>query len=556
MKTHSSKQEDETFKIIKNEDYSKSTSKSKVNKADSNSEEIENNDIEIIENYFLNTTLTKSKMNNQLECIVNSVKLEHLFLNPNILPLHDRTKIDIMCDELLLSFKKADLNNNVFPCLLNFFKETFIKAKQQLSSSTNPNSKESKELNPKQLYYVLRIVESSATLENKIHDLYSKLIKRNGFGISSSLKSSLTSEIKYSTEYNDFVNRLANWYSITEISILNFFLISLFFGVSFAFDAKTYSVENNLDFSVNMFAKKNFYRLTSLVLKNAELGVKLFGSVSYSSLAFILMSGFYSGASIPSIFFSTKFCHYALVGTYVFNWIVGSLTGYLDHFTATCEYYRISEILLSLNTKLENVLISGSELIKLLTLYHLDKQFDLGEMSMENIQKESKEFTNVNGIEEDIKKGIYQEKSKNKVYSQKYLEYKIEELSLLVTRYLGKTDDISEEEMKEIDIQATKWVEELVKYDELEVSRIVESSIKNSDDADKSDNNGITEKLELNEKDISETLNGSFYEVDKEKIQKIYRDNQMIAKDYKDERDWVLINIIKSKVGKSAFKFK
>lgn len=518
-------------------------------------------DLNFIENYFIKNTHTNNKISQNINEVVNSVRLEEIFSsNSKILSPDKKRKLDILVDEHLLSFKKTDLNSSVFPSLMNYWKALFEKVKKSFPPETEMNNKSNARLSTvssEQLYYILRIQQSMVTLESKVFDFYLHLIKKKNFGISKSISSNITSEIKYSNEYMEFLNKLASWYSSSEIIIFNLFILHLFFNVPLNFDSTKFSVEKNIEFSLNHFAKKNFYYLSSTILKHADLGIRLFGTVNYANIAMIILSGVVSGQGLVKMFLSNYFYHYAMAGTYIFNWLVGSITGYMDGYVATSEYYRISEVLDKLNKKLETISISSNELILLLILKECNAKGDLKDEDYlylsEKLSNKLATSTGENGYQEEDKKPLNNDNenknnndiefnlTESKLISTNILDSKIEELNLLLERFLLKVDDVSEKELKEIDAQTIKWVEETIKYQDI---------IKSIDHDNAEDSNN---KIDVqNNDEIEKFMNGSCLQISTNKSdlknriieeeKKVYDLDKL---SYRDDRDWVLINIIK-----------
>ena len=484
---------------------------------------IDKNNIElnIIDNYFLTTNSNDVLKPKWLDfSVVNTVKLEHLFVEKDVI-----TNEDLFIDDQIICFKKADLSSKVFPSVLTYFKPYLIQAKRLLKKEKNElllthntilnesisqSHSDLEEITNYHLYFIFKLTENFNSIENKIYDFYLRQISKNNFGINSSVKSSISNKIKASFEYQEFKQKLANWYSTSELMILQFYIMSYFFGINFNYDINKFTVEQNLEFSIAFFAKKNFYKISSIILKNADIGMRMFGSVNFSSVAFILLSGFYGGATLSSLLWATRFAHYPLIGSYIFNWLVGSVTYHLDDHVATCEYYKISECLESLVVKLNEMNYCSVELLRMVILGELEKNTSLNELSLSKICCQ-----NNNGIVEDTKPTFSDLNNKNypnynEELNKAILGSKIEELKLLVNRYLSKIEDISEDEIKQIDIQSTKWVEEVVKYEDILSDNLINGSVVFSNDHEDL-------KKELNEKkDLNE--------------------------------DWILINVIKQKM--------
>ena len=372
------------------------------------------NEINIIDNYVLENHLTKER-------ILNSIKIDSLFSKTRFnLDPTEKLKLESRFSEHLLIIKKSNFDKQHYPCLINFYKP-IIKNLEENDFKDKPNHL---------IYYIFRIIESFSTLEDKLFDLYKIQISKNDFNLSHSMKEKITSDIKYSHEYTEFINNYSAWHAKSEIIIFSIFLLDEIFKKKFNYVPHKFSLEKNLNWSVNDFATRNFAKLSSTILKNVELGVAVFGSVNYSRIFFLVLSNYYAGMSVPSIFFSTSFCHAALVGTYVFSWIVGTVTSYLDYFKNTQQYFKMSNLLIKLNSKLDNISSTSSDLLKLIILSELHKNSD-----------EDKDGKEVN---------------------QKLLDKKVEEFSYLIEVHLGRIDDLTDKDFKLIEEESVEWIEKIV----------------------------------------------------------------------------------------------
>lgn len=174
-------------------------------------------------------------------------------------------------------------------------------------------------------------------------------------------------------EFNKFQNKLANWYSTSELIYLSIEILNKHFDLSFKFNAEDFSIDNKSEFSFGTFAKKNFSWLSSSILKSVELGYKLFGSIGYSRLAIIILSSYFGGMSLPAIFFRNQIQIGAMSGTFIFNWVIRYVTDYLDDFSSTCEYYKIYQVIDKSCFSLSNIIISSVDLLKLSIISSVEK---------------------------------------------------------------------------------------------------------------------------------------------------------------------------------------
>jgi hypothetical protein len=78
------------------------------------------------------------------------------------------------------------------------------------------------------------------------------------------------------------------------------------------FDEKKYSLENNFEFSIKTFAKKNFLKLASFVFKKSSLDIKM-GEFNYQKLFLILISSLSCGISLKDVFVGGDMRQMALI---------------------------------------------------------------------------------------------------------------------------------------------------------------------------------------------------------------------------------------------------
>lgn len=391
--------------------------KNNPNNINQNNKPIANQELNIIDNYVLQNPLTNER-------ILNSIQIDCLFTKTNFtLDSTEKLKLESKFNEHLLIIKKSNFDKQHYPCLINFYKP-IIKELEEEEYKNKPNYL---------IYYIFRVIESFFIFENLLFDLYKIQITKNEFNITHSMKEKITADVKESHEYTEFINNYSAWHAKSEIIIFSVFLLDEIFKKKFNYIPHKFSLEKNLNWSVNEFAARNFAKLSSTILKNVELGVAVFGSVNYSRIFFLVLSNYYAGMSVPSIFFSTSFCHAALVGTYVFSWIVGTITSYLDYFKNTQQYFKMSNLLIKLNSKLDNICSTSSDLLKLIILSELHKNLNEGD----------------EGTEE-------------KVVNQKQLDKKVEEFSYLIDMHLGKIDDLTDKDFKLIEEESVEWIEKIV----------------------------------------------------------------------------------------------
>lgn len=375
--------------------------------------------INIIDHFYVNDDCSNSKRT------INSINIDELISNSGSLSFEDKRAVDNKVNEHILLFKKCDLNKALFPCLNTYYSQLLEEALIQYNDNKS-----------KLLYYVLRLIEILPSFENKLFDFYLSLITKTSFGLTKTMKEKISKNVIASNEFTLFCKRYAQWHSESEIIIFTINLLDLAFGIKFQFDSEKFSLQKNLTWSPLVYAKRNFTELSSIFLRNANIGLKIFGSVNYSKFLMMILSNYYSGMSIPAIFWASKIHNYALVGTYAFNCIVTYIADYLDHYSKTIDFSSMKGLLEDLNNKLEKVRFALVELLKL------------------------KIVENMSGLEiiSNKEDAISYESDKN----NKLITKKIDEKILLITKHLNQLQDISPEDEKQIDLETIAWVEKSI----------------------------------------------------------------------------------------------
>lgn len=221
----------------------------------------------------------------------------------------DFTMLNENFKDFLLFFEKNDLHKSSFPYLKNsvmgFLNATFLK----YNYSDNLYFK---------YYFFMVLLANMKCFKTSIKNYYLGIVKNNYFGISPKFGYVITREVMVSQEYEKFTNHLAEWY--TKIELIIFYSTILNdFGVMLNFDESKYSLENNFDFSLQSFAKKNFLKLASYIFKKTTLDLDFkVGEVNYNKIFFLLASSFTCGISFTDIFLGGDIRHLGLLTVIIF----------------------------------------------------------------------------------------------------------------------------------------------------------------------------------------------------------------------------------------------
>jgi hypothetical protein len=197
--------------------------------------------------------------------------------------------LDGLFDDLVIFFQKSDLNQFQFPYLKSGL-SSYIDAIFHKFNNMSHNH-----------YMFLHILSNKNKFALRIHQFYLGIIKSNYFGISPKFAGVITREVKLSEEYNNFTDKLADWYTKIEMIIFLTSLLNQFFHINFMFDEKKYSLETNFDFSIKTFAKKNLFKLASYVFRKVSFDISM-GPVNYNKIFFLLISSLTCGISVNDLF--------------------------------------------------------------------------------------------------------------------------------------------------------------------------------------------------------------------------------------------------------------
>jgi hypothetical protein len=211
--------------------------------------------------------------------------------------------------DFLFFFEKNDLHKSSFPYLKNSVMGYLNAAFEKYNYCDNAYYK---------YYFFMVLLANINNFKVSIKNYYLGIVKNNYFGISPKFGYVITRDVMISNEYEKFTNHLAEWYTKIELIIFYSSILNNF-GVMLNFDESKYSLENNFDFSLQSFAKKNFLKLASYIFKKTtlELDFKV-GEVNYNKIFFLLASSFTCGISFTDIFLGGDIRHLGLLAVNFF----------------------------------------------------------------------------------------------------------------------------------------------------------------------------------------------------------------------------------------------
>ena len=211
-----------------------------------------------------------------------------LYLKEFSMTQEDLASVENNFKDFLLFFEKNDLNKFEFPCLKNSVMGflTVLMSKNNNEYATH--------------YFFLLLLSNKSFIKSGVKSYYLSIVRNNYFGISPSFGHVITREVTQSEEYNRFTDFLAEWYAKIEIIIFYISILNKFHGIMLNFDEKKYSLENNFDFSMKTFAKKNLLKLASFIFKKTSVDLQL-GEFNMNHI-FLIISSFTCGLSITDLF--------------------------------------------------------------------------------------------------------------------------------------------------------------------------------------------------------------------------------------------------------------
>ena len=167
-------------------------------------------------------------------------------------------------NNIIQEFNTKNINEILYPHI-----KTFIFSKLY----NNKNI----ELSAENLLDLHYLISNEIYFNETIQEYYSKIITINCFGIPKELykEKILTYEMSNSSSYKKFVYSLSKWYTLTEILILNLYLLEKFFNKKFEYNTDYKIVENNNNLNINnknieYFSKRNFFKLGSILVNNTS----------------------------------------------------------------------------------------------------------------------------------------------------------------------------------------------------------------------------------------------------------------------------------------------
>ena len=208
--------------------------------------------------------------------------------------------------DILSHYEKTDFNELTFPYLKKSLAATLSSVKSKFKNSTQKG------------YFLSILFSNLSKIKKKLFDFYFHKIKENNFGLPKALEGVINPELCNTNHYVTFVDRITNWYVKNEFIYFFLHFLNDFFEIRINFDENDYSVDKNYQFSMKVFMKKSFYKLSGFMLSKLSGFSKSFfmnkavANVNYKHLAFLFLGSFTYGISLNK-FITTDFKPYAII---------------------------------------------------------------------------------------------------------------------------------------------------------------------------------------------------------------------------------------------------
>ena len=208
-----------------------------------------NKDIEIIDNY-----VDKANESTYLKKLFTLFKDKITEQEKQLNFENSKKKIN----NLIQEFNTKNINELLYPHI-----KTFI-----FSKLYNNNNED---ITPQNLLDLHYLISNEIYFNETIQNYYVNIITVNCFGIPKELykEKILSYEMSNSSSYKKFVYILSKWYTLTEIVILNLYLLEKFFNKKFEYNSNYKIIDNN-NKNIEYFSKRNLLKLGSILVDNTS----------------------------------------------------------------------------------------------------------------------------------------------------------------------------------------------------------------------------------------------------------------------------------------------
>lgn len=210
-------------------------------------------------------------------------------------------------------------------------------------------------------YLMLLTIGHENEITEVVYNFYYNLITSKDFDISE-MKSVIKPEIYTSSQFKTFIVFLSNWHTLSELVILYLSFINYYENTEFVFEKEKFSYQNNIKTSYLTFAKKNLFKLTSSVVSQLTLNLK----IDKEKIESVLFNFFTIGMNLSS--FLAAFPVQSIMttlGIYGFNFLMNKIAQKVNYNSNMLEMKRFQAIIEKLNKKLKKLVHQEATLLKI-----------------------------------------------------------------------------------------------------------------------------------------------------------------------------------------------
>lgn len=250
--------------------------------------------------------LNKSKFNQKEINIINdyfsfdSDDIQLSYLKKNIVknlkthklnPKH-KEEAEMYFHEIMIIYEKSNFSDLTFPYLKHSLSSSLSTLKDRLENTSQKG------------YFLILLFSNLSKIRSKLTMFYYQSIKNHNLGLPKEVEGVINPDLFGSYHYESLIEKLTNWYVKNEFIYLFLLCLNDFFDVRINFDENDFSIEKNFEFSLKIFMKKSFYKLSSYLLNKLSVFSKSFflnqamATVNSKYLSLLLLSSLSFGISI------------------------------------------------------------------------------------------------------------------------------------------------------------------------------------------------------------------------------------------------------------------
>lgn len=286
------------------------------------------------------------------------------------------------------------------------------------------------------LFYIKEFVKSIEKIETNLTLSINKELKKGKF-FPEEINSKITSNIRATYDYSLFIKQLELWYTLIQMTQINFAVLDFLQDNKMVFNPKKFELIENLHFSVKDFMSSKALKATSYICRTAKWASHFVTKASYLNIILLIACnctqffGRLSSMSLLSTVLSNPlYTSTIILGSIITNNFLDFLTSFFDRKADSIDFNHIQRCIKELNLKLTEIHISTLELIKLILISNFERLL-------------TKEEDNDN---EDFEK-------------------KILTLKLLIKKHIESTNDLTESDLKEIELETIDYLEKEENFD-------------------------------------------------------------------------------------------